>query len=357
MAGNSFGSLFRITTFGESHGQAVGVVIDGVPPGIPLREEDIQPEMDRRKPGQSSMTSPRKESDIVTIQSGIFEGKTTGTPLMIILHNTNTISSDYNNVKDKYRPGHADYSYEKKYGIRDWRGSGRASGRETAGRVAAGAVAKKILKAEGISIRAYTLEAAGIRCEQFVPEAIENNPMRACDPKAAVKMQKAIGKLIKEGDSAGGIVECRIEGLPPGLGEPVFDKLEADLAKGILSIGAVKGFEIGEGFKAAGMRGSKHNDEMSAQGFTSNHGGGITGGISTGQPVIFRLAVKPTPSISALQHTVDKQGKERDIRIKGRHDPVICPRIVPVAEAMAALVICDHLLRSKTLRTGFWPQE
>ncbi len=349
MAGNSFGSLFKITTFGESHGKSVGVIIDGIPPGIPLSEEDIQPKMNRRKPGQSSMTTPRRESDIVKIQSGVFEGKSTGTPLSIILHNTNTISADYNDIKDKYRPGHADYSYEKKYGIRDWRGSGRASGRETAGRVAAGAVAEKILKSRGIHIMAYTLEAAGIPCKQFIPEEIENNPLRACDPEAAVKMEAAIKELIKKGDSAGGIVECRVEGLPPGLGEPVFDKLEADLAKGILSIGAVKGFEIGEGFRAARMKGSEHNDEMTSRGFKSNHAGGITGGISTGQPVIFRLAVKPTASISASQHTTDINGQDREIRTEGRHDPVICPRIIPVVEAMTALVLCDHLLRQNAL--------
>lgn len=345
MAGNTFGTAFRITTFGESHGIGVGVIVDGVPPGMPLSEADIQPDMDRRKPGQSDMTTPRKESDTVTITSGVFEGKTTGTPLMIMLHNTNTISSDYNDVMDKYRPGHADYTYQKKYGIRDWRGSGRASGRETAGRVAAGALAKKILQEKGISIQAYTLAAAGIQCKKFIPEQIESNPMRACDPDAAVKMESIVEQLIKDGDSAGGIVECRIKGVPPGLGEPVFDKLEADLAKGILSIGAVKGFEIGDGFACAEMKGSQHNDAMNADGFVTNHAGGITGGISTGQEIVFRGAVKPTASISTLQHTVNRKGNETEIRTEGRHDPIICPRIIPVIEAMAAIVLCDHLLR------------
>ena len=345
MAGNTFGTAFRITTFGESHGKSVGVIVDGVPPGIALSEADIQPEMDRRKPGQSDMTTPRKESDTVTISSGIFEGKTTGTPLMMILHNTNTISSDYNDVKDKYRPGHADYTYQQKYGIRDWRGSGRASGRETAGRVAAGALAKKILKEKGITIQAYTLAAAGVRCEKFMPEQIESNPMRACDPDAAIRMQKIVEKLIKEGNSAGGIIECRINGVPAGLGEPVFDKLEADLGKGILSIGAVKGFEIGEGFSCADMKGSEHNDDMDKNGFVTNHAGGITGGITTGQEIIFRAAVKPTASISSIQHTVDINGKETEIRTEGRHDPIICPRIIPVMESMAAIVLVDHLLR------------
>ncbi len=345
MAGNSFGTAFRITTFGESHGKGVGVIVDGVPPGVPLTEEDIQPEMDRRKPGQSDLTTPRKESDEVSIQSGTFEDKTTGTPLMMILHNTNTISSDYNDVLDKYRPGHADYTYHKKYGFRDWRGSGRASGRETAGRVAAGAVAKKILKDRGITITAYTKAAAGISCESYVPEQIEKNPMRACDPAAAEKMVKVIERLKEEGNSAGGIIECRINGVPAGLGEPVFDKLEADLGKGILSIGAVKGFEIGEGFGVASMFGTEHNDEMSAEGFVTNHAGGITGGISTGQEIIFRAAVKPTASISAPQKTVNMKGEEVDIVTEGRHDPIICPRIVPVMEAMAAIVLCDHLLR------------
>ena len=351
MAGNSFGTAFRITTFGESHGKGVGVIIDGVPPGIPLSEADIQPDMDRRRPGQSEMTTPRKESDTVIISSGVFEGKTTGTPIMIMLHNNNTISSDYNDVLDKYRPGHADYTYQNKYGFRDWRGSGRASGRETAGRVAAGALAKKILKEKGVTLQAYTLAAAGIRCEKYIPDQIEKNPMRACDPDAALKMKKIVEKLIEEGDSAGGIIECRIKGVPVGLGEPVFDKLEADLGKGILSIGAVKGFEIGEGFGCADMRGSQHNDAMDADGFVTNHAGGITGGISTGQEIIFRAAVKPTASISTLQHTVDMKGRETEIRTEGRHDPVICPRIIPVMEAMAAIVLCDHLLRLNALRS------
>ncbi|OQY31286.1 MAG: chorismate synthase [Spirochaetaceae bacterium 4572_59] len=351
MAGNSFGTAFRITTFGESHGISVGVIVDGVPPGISLSETDIQPDMDRRKPGQSDMTSPRKESDTVTITSGVFEGRTTGTPLMIMLQNTNTISSDYNDVMDKYRPGHADYTYQKKYGIRDWRGSGRASGRETAARVAAGAVAKKILAAQGISLQAYTLAAAGIVCEKYIPEQIESNSMRACDPDAALKMKAIVEQLIKEGNSAGGIVECRIKGVSPGLGEPVFDKLEADLAKGIMSIGAVKGFEIGEGFACAHMKGSQHNDAMNAKGFLTNHAGGISGGISTGQEIIFRAAVKPTASISSLQHSIDLNGNETEIRTKGRHDPIICPRIIPVMEAMAAIVLCDHLLRLNAQRS------
>ena len=345
MAGNTFGTVFRITTFGESHGPGVGVIVDGVPPGIPLSEEDIQPEMDRRKPGQSDMTTPRKESDTVTIMSGVFEGKTTGVPVMMMLNNSNTISSDYNDVNDKYRPGHADFTYQKKYGIRDWRGSGRASGRETAGRVAAGALAKKILREQGITIQAYTLAAAGIRCEKYVPEQIESNPMRACDPDAAIAMTKIVEKLIEEGNSAGGIIECRIGGVPAGLGEPVFDKLEADLGKGILSIGAVKGFEVGDGFACADMTGTEHNDSMNASGFVSNHAGGITGGISTGQEIIFRAAVKPTASISALQHTVDLKGNETEIKTEGRHDPIICPRIIPVMESMAALVLVDHMLR------------
>ncbi|MDC7234452.1 MAG: chorismate synthase [Spirochaetales bacterium] len=345
MGGNSFGTAFRISTFGESHGKGVGVIVDGVPPGIPLSEEDIQPEMDRRKPGQSDITTPRKESDEVIIQSGTFEGKTTGTPLAMILYNTNTISSDYNDVMDKYRPGHADYTYHQKYGIRDWRGSGRASGRETAGRVAAGAVAKKILGLHGIKITAYTIAAAGIRCEKYVPEQIEQNPVRACDPDAAQKMVEVIESLIDKGNSAGGVIECRIKGVQPGLGEPVFDKLEADLAKGIMSIGAVKGFEIGEGFRAADMFGTEHNDDMSADGFLTNHAGGITGGISTGQEIIFRAAVKPTASISSPQNTVNLKGEEVEIITEGRHDPIICPRIIPVMEAMAAIVVCDHLLR------------
>ncbi len=351
MPGSSFGHLFRITTFGESHGQAVGVVIDGVTPGVDLAEQDIQKALDRRKPGQSDVTSPRKEPDKIHILSGTFGGKTTGTTLFLVLYNRDVRSSDYEAIKDLYRPGHADYTYQKKYGIRDWRGSGRASGRETAARVAAGAVACKLLSERGVSILAYTLAAGGIRCETFNAEEIEKNPVRAPDPEAAIRMIESIERARDERNSVGGIVECRITGVPPGIGEPVFDKLDADLAKAMLSIGAVKAIEFGAGFRAADMTGKDHNDQMSPDGFATNNAGGVLGGISTGDEILFRVAVKPTSSISLTQKTVDLQGHEREIRTEGRHDPCICPRIVPVVEAMAGLVLEDHFKRQSALHS------
>ena len=352
MPGNSFGTAFKITTFGESHGVAVGVIIDGLIPGVEISEEDIQIEMNRRKPGQSAVTTPRKESDRVAIVSGVFEGKTTGTPLTVILYNQDANPEAYTNIKDFFRPGHADFTYLKKYGIRDHRGSGRASGRETAGRVAAGAVARKILKNEGISIHAYTLEAAGIRCESIDLDAIEKNPMRAADPAAAWKMTERVTELAEKGDSAGGIVECLIRGVPAGLGEPVFDKIDADLSKAVMSLGGVKGIEFGAGFKAAAMNGSEHNDWMNRRGFISNNAGGVLGGISTGEDILFRIAVKPTSSIEHPQQTIDVNGDETEIITTGRHDPCLTPRIVPVVESMAALVIIDHLLRHRSQTTG-----
>ncbi len=347
MPGNSFGNAFRITTFGESHGTAVGVIIDGVIPGVALSDEDIQVEMNRRKPGQSAVTTPRNESDRVSIVSGIFEGKTTGTPLTVILYNKDANPSAYTNIKDFYRPGHADFTYHQKYGIRDYRGSGRASGRETAGRVAAGAVAKKILAAQGIVITAYTLEAAGIRCESIDTSIIEDNPMRAADPAAAWKMTEKVTELSEKGDSAGGIVECIISGVPAGLGEPVFDKMDADLSKAVMSLGGVKGIEFGAGFSAAKMLGSEHNDWMDRRGFRTNNAGGVLGGITTGQDIVFRIAVKPTSSIEHPQQTVDIHGDETEIITTGRHDPCLTPRIVPVVESMSALVIIDHILRHR----------
>ncbi len=345
MAGSTFGYLFRLTTFGESHGGAVGVVLDGVTPGIPITEVDIQKELDRRKPGQSFLTTPRKEPDIVQILSGLFEGRTTGTPILMILFNKDADPGAYTEIKDLFRPGHADYTYLRKYGIRDWRGSGRASGRETAGRVAAGAVARKILQMRGVSILGYTLEAGGIRCERFDPAVIEKNSLRACDPEAAVRMEARATELKERDDSMGGVVEVRVNGLPAGLGEPVFDKLDAELARAMLSIGSVKGIEFGAGFAAARMSGSEHNDQMDASGFRSNNAGGIIGGISTGNELVFRVAVKPTSSIATPQQTVGIDGAERMIVTEGRHDACICPRIVPVTEAMAALVLEDHFRR------------
>lgn len=349
MAGSSFGDFLKITTFGESHGESIGVIVDGVTPGVEIDEQYIQIQMDRRKPGQSSVTSPRKEYDKVYIQSGVYEGKTTGTPLFITLYNKDMRPEAYNDIQHSFRPGHADFTYFKKYGIRDHRGSGRASGRETAGRVAAGAVARKLLELRGVSVVAYTKAVGGIECATFVEDQIERNAVRACDPEAAVRMIEKIEALAAVGDSCGGIVECRIRGVIPGLGEPVFDKLDADLAKGMLSIGAVKGIEFGAGFEAASMRGSEHNDQMNASGFLSNHAGGILGGISTGEEIIFRVAVKPTSSISVPQQTIRTNGEEQVIVTKGRHDPCICPRIVPVVEAMACLVIEDHFKRHAAL--------
>ncbi len=349
MPGSNFGTLYTITTFGESHGGAVGVVVDGVPPGVELHEQDIQKELDRRKPGQSQVTTPRKESDTVHILSGLFEGRTTGTPLLLILYNSDQQPTAYAAIKDKFRPGHADFTYLKKYGIRDYRGSGRASGRETAARVAAGAVAKKILAGHDISFTAYTLRAAGIQCTSFDPDVIEANPMRACDLQAAAEMETRILALAEEHDSTGGIVECRIGGIPAGLGEPVFDKVDADLAKAMLSLGAVKGFEIGSGFGCADMLGSEHNDWMDSSGFQTNHAGGVLGGITTGEEIIFRIAVKPTSSIAKQQQTLSVSGEETTISTEGRHDPCICPRIVPVVEAMAAIVVLDHMKRQKAI--------
>ncbi|CAN7486455.1 chorismate synthase [Paenibacillus sp. LjRoot153] len=341
MAGNTFGDIFKITTFGESHGAAVGVIVDGVTPGIEIDEAYIQKQMDRRKPGQSSVTSPRKEYDIIHILSGVFERKTTGTPLFVSLYNQDMKPEAYNDIQNSFRPGHADFTYLQKYGIRDHRGSGRASGRETAGRVAGGAVARKLLEHRGVQVLAYTLEIGGIRCQIFEEDTIERNAVRACDPFAGAKMIEKIEQLAAIGDSCGGIVECRIRGVMPGLGEPVFDKLDAELAKAMLSIGAVKGIEFGAGFSAASMLGSEHNDEMNSDGFLSNHSGGILGGISTGQEIIFRISVKPTSSISVPQKTLNVKGEEQEIRTIGRHDPCICPRIVPVVEAMACLVLED----------------
>jgi len=349
MAGNTFGKLFRITTFGESHGGGVGVIIDGVPPGLELTPQEVQKELDRRKPGQSSVTTPRQETDEIHFFSGVFNGVTTGTPVMMILYNRDARPEAYDSIRQMFRPGHADYTYLKKYGIRDHRGSGRASGRETAGRVAAGAVARKLLAGRGIAITAYTLRAAGISCENLDFSEIEKNPMRAPDPRAAEEMTRRVTRLAEVGNSVGGIIECRITGVPAGLGEPVFEKLDAELGRAILSLGGIKGIEFGAGFGCVDMKGSEHNDGMDARGFLSNNSGGITGGISTGQEILFRAAVKPTSSIETVQKTVNLKGEEQEIRTVGRHDPCLCPRLVPVIEAMAALVLEDMLKQQAAL--------
>jgi len=349
MSGSIYGKTFTISTFGESHGKAVGVVVDGVTPGIELCEADIQKDLDRRKPGQSSVTTPRKESDTVQIMSGVFEGKTTGTPLMMIIHNQDQRSKDYGNIKDLFRPGHADYTYTEKYGIRDYRGSGRASGRETTGRVAAGAVAKKLLAAKGIQVIASTKNLGGIKAQKYCPEEIEKNIVRTADPDVAQEMIDLVHESIENQNSVGGIVECRINGVPAGIGEPVFDKLDAELAKVALSIGGVKGIEFGAGFAVANMSGKEHNDEMDAKGFKSNNAGGIIGGISNGNEIIFKIAVKPISSISQAQDTVDINGKEVICETHGRHDPCLCPRIIPVLEAMSAIVLIDLIKQNAAL--------
>lgn len=345
---NSFGEQFRVTTFGESHGPALGAVVDGVPAGMALCEADIQKALDRRKPGQSIFTTPRKESDTVEILSGVFEGRTTGTPVALLIRNQDQRSRDYGNLAEAFRPGHADYGYWKKYGIRDHRGGGRSSGRETAARVAAGAIAAKYLQETlGITVTAWTESAAGIRGRKTERDFIEKNALRAADPEMYPAMEQAVRDAIAANDSVGGIVACEISGVPAGLGEPVFDKLDALLAHAMLSLGAVKGIEFGDGFAAADLRGSENNDCMTPEGYLTNHAGGILGGISNGETIRFRIAVKPTPSIRQTQQTVDQANHPVEIAIEGRHDPCITPRIVPVVEAMASLVLADLVLRSK----------
>jgi chorismate synthase len=356
MAGNKFGKNIEIMTFGESHGKAVVVVIDGIKPNIAITEKDIQKELDKRKPGQSRITTQRKETDKIEILSGIFKGKTTGTPICLVIWNKDQDSSRYEELKDIFRPGHADFTFYKKFGIRDYRGGGRSSGRETAARVASGAIAKKLLAKKQIKITAYVRQVGNIQAKDIDLEEIEKNPVRCPDKKTAKKMEKLILDTKKADDSVGGIIEVIAENVPAGLGEPVFDKLDADIAKALMSIGAVKGIEIGAGFKAAEMKGSESNDEFTKKGkkiiTKTNNSGGILGGISNGMPIIARIAVKPTPSISKGQNTVDKKGKKTKIKIEGRHDPCICPRIVPVVESMFALVILDHIERHKSNKNG-----
>ncbi len=357
MAGNLFGNFFRIITFGESHGPMIGVVIDGIKPNLEIDVSEIQKELDRRKPGQSSVTTQRKESDTIQIVSGIFEGRTTGTPVCMIIKNEDYRSLDYENIKNIFRPGHGGYTFLKKYGIYDYRGGGRTSGRETAARVAAGAVAKQLLNKRGIKILAYTKQIGNISIEKFDEQEIEKNSVRCPDNEAAQKMIELIEQAKNEGDSVGGIIEIKVQGLSAGYGEPVFDKLEADFAKALMSIGAVRGFEIGSGFKSAEMRGSECNDQFRINPQTgevetiTNNSGGVQAGISNGSEIIMRIAVKPTSSISKKQRSVTYNGEEVEFQIKGRHDPCICPRIVPVAEAMTALVLIDHILMQEQIQT------
>ncbi len=352
MGFNTFGKVFTFTTFGESHGKAIGVVVDGCPAGFSLSEKDIQKELDRRRPGQSSVTSARKEDDRAEIISGVFEGKTTGAPIGMLIFNKDMQAKDYSGIKDVFRPGHADYTYEKKFGHRDYKGGGRSSARETAMRVAAGAIAKKFLSEKGISIHGFTREIAGIRAEKTDFSAIEKNSVRAPDMDAARKMERAVLDAKEEGDSVGGIVEVIAKGVPAGLGEPIYYKLDSKLAEALMGINAVKGVEIGSGFASTKMLGSEHNDELGISGgkvkFRSNNAGGMTGGISNGDEIVCRIAVKPASSIAKKQKTVNRKGGEAIIGVEGRHDPCLCPRAVPVAEAMVALVLMDLYLIART---------
>jgi len=352
MSGSTFGTLFRITTWGESHGKGVGVVIDGCPPLIPLNEEIIQAMTDRRKPGTSVASTGRKEPDTPVIMSGVFEGMTTGTPIMIMMYNKDAKSDAYKPYADLFRPGHGDITYQAKYGIRDWRGGGRASARETAARVAAGAVAKAVLEKENIRVFAYTIELGGIKAQKREMNQISQNSFCCPDTDAAKIMEERVTDVKKKGDSLGGIVEIVATGVPRGLGEPVFDKLDADLAKGLMSIGAVKGVEIGAGFEATRMSGSENNDPITHDGFLSNNSGGILAGISNGDNITARVAVKPIPSILIEQQTIDKSGNSAIISTKGRHDISAIPRINVVCEAMVSIVLADHLLRQRAMGMG-----
>ena len=353
MSSNTFGTLFRVTTFGESHGPALGCVIDGVPAGLPIDFEMLKSELARRRPGQSGMTTPRNEADEPEILSGVLDGVATGATIGILFRNTNQHSTDYDAIANLFRPGHADYAWERKFGFRDARGGGRTSGRETVARVAAGAIAKQLLARHGVTIRACALEIAGIRAQTIDWDQVERNPVRAPDAEAAVRMADAVNAARADHDSVGGVILCEALGLPAGLGEPVFDKLDALTAHAILSIGGVKGIEFGAGFAAAAMRGSAHNDPILPGGkFASNNAGGVLGGISNGDVFTFRCAVKPTASLARPQTTVDRDGQPAEITTPGRHDPCLVPRMVPVVEAMAAIVLADLLLLAKNSRLG-----
>ncbi|MEM8594094.1 MAG: chorismate synthase [Pseudomonadota bacterium] len=347
MSGNTLGRLFCVTTFGESHGVGLGAIIDGCPPGIELNEEDIQRELDRRKPGTSRYTTQRKESDRIQIMSGVFEGRTTGTPIGLIIQNEDQRSKDYSSIKDTFRPAHADYVYEQKYAHRDYRGGGRSSARETAMRVAAGAIAKKYLASKGIEIVGYLSQLGPVKIEHIDYAEIDNNPFFCPDVKAVPKMEETMKAINKEGNSIGAKITVVATGLPPGIGAPVFDRLDADIAKALMSINAVKGVEIGDGFAVVEQKGTEHRDEMSPDGFLSNHAGGILGGLSSGQDIVAHLALKPTSSIRLPGKSIDRHGKPIDVITTGRHDPCVGVRATPIAEAMLALTLVDHLLRDR----------
>lgn len=353
MAGNTFGTLFKVMTFGESHGVAIGGVLDGCPAGINLDLEAIQTELDRRKPGQSAIVTQRKEPDSVEFYSGIFEGKTTGTPIGFAIHNTNQKSHDYSHIKDSYRPSHADYVYDQKYGFRDYRGGGRSSARETASRVVAGAIAKQFLS--DIKINAYVSQVGDLSLTTNYKDLdfslIESNPVRCPDPEMALKMENYIKEIRKEGDTVGGIITCVVQNVPIGLGEPAFDKLHAELGKAMLSINAVKGFEYGSGFEGVKMKGSAHNDQFNQDGSTkTNYSGGIQGGISNGMDIYFNIAFKPVATVIQGYETIDKEGNMVTTQGKGRHDPCVVPRAVPIVEAMTALVLADYTLMNRTIK-------
>ena len=348
MPGSSIGEMFKVTTFGESHGPALGCVIDGCPPGLDLNESDIQVDLDRRKPGTSKFATQRKEGDKVRILSGVFEGVTTGTSIGLVIENEDQRSRDYSEIKEKFRPAHADFSYQQKYGFRDYRGGGRASARETAMRVAAGAIAKKYLQErQGIVVRGYLAQMGDITSEIIDWDEVGNNPFFCPDVSKVTEMEALIEQLRRDGDSIGAKITVVASGMIPGLGEPVFDKLDAEIAGSLMSINAVKGVEIGRGFSVVNERGTEHRDEMTSNGFLSNHAGGILGGISTGQDIVASIALKPTSSITTASRTVDKEGHETEIITKGRHDPCVGVRATPIAEAMLAIVLMDHLLRHR----------
>ena len=348
MGGNSFGQAFCVTTFGESHGPALGCVIDGCPPGLPLKEEDIQHDLERRRPGKSRFTTQRREADEVKLLSGVFDGLTTGTPIALLVENTDQRSRDYSAIKDKFRPGHADYTYQQKYGIRDYRGGGRSSARETTMRVAAGAVARKYLEERlGLTVRGYLAQLGPIVLDPVDLSAVDDNPFFCPDATRLEELEAFMDQLRRQGDSIGAKISVRASQVPVGLGEPVFDKLEADLAHGLMSINAVKGVEVGAGFASVTQRGSEHRDELGPDGFAKNDAGGTLGGISSGQDLLISMALKPTSSITVPGQTIDKEGKASSIVTKGRHDPCVGLRATPIAEAMVALVLMDHFLRNR----------
>lgn len=356
MSGNTIGKLFAVTSFGESHGPAIGCIVDGCPPGLPLCEDDMQIDLDRRRPGKSRHTTQRREADQVRILSGVFDGHTTGTPIGLVIENTDQRSRDYTNIADRFRPGHADYTYTQKYGFRDYRGGGRSSARETAMRVAAGAIAKKYLHtAAGVSVRGYLKQLGPLSLDLKSWEAVEQNPFFCPDPGRVTELESFMDNLRKEGDSIGARVEVIADGVPAGLGEPVFDRLDADLAHALMSINAVKGVEIGGGFNCVQSRGTEFRDEMTPDGFLSNHAGGILGGISSGQAIVAGIALKPTSSLRLPGSGVNLEGEAVEIVTKGRHDPCVGIRATPIAEAMMAIVLCDHFLRHRAQNLDVQP--